>query len=90
LLELYEAAWQAHHEGRAAVTSVYPLVHDRLGEAFPREWLLRWNLVETLQKLDAAPDLAATLRGELQALEVIWNYEQPIATGLRYLARVAH
>jgi phenylalanine-4-hydroxylase len=89
LLELYEAAWRAHHEGSAAVSSVYPLVHARLDREFPREWLLRWNLLETLQKLGVAPELAAVLRAELERLEVAWNYEQPIATGLRYLARVA-
>lgn len=86
LLELYEAAWRAHHEGETAVTRVYPLVHQQLGRDFPREWLLRWNLVETLQKLRADPELAATMRDELAALEVSYQYEQPIATGLRYLA----
>jgi len=86
LLELYEAAWRAHHEGKSAVADVYPLVHQRLGREFPKEWLLRWNLVETLQKLGADPELAATMRRELEALEVIHRYEQPIATGLRYLA----
>jgi hypothetical protein len=88
LLELYESAFRAHHEGAAAVGATYPLVHEKLTRDFPREWLLRWNLVETLKKLSVAPELAERMCAELEKLEVAWSYEQPIATGLRYLERM--
>jgi phenylalanine-4-hydroxylase len=88
LLELYQAALVAHQEGPDAMKEAFPLIHTRLGRDFPREWLLRWNLLESLQKRDLDSPRAASLKAELQALEIALNYEQPIATGLRYLASV--
>jgi phenylalanine-4-hydroxylase len=89
LLELYQAALVAHQEGPEAMNQAFPLIHARLGRDFPREWLLRWNLLESLQKRNLDPPREASLKAELQALEIALNYEQPIATGLRYLASVA-
>jgi hypothetical protein len=86
LLELYEAARAAHEAGPAAMDEAFPLIHLRLGRDFPREWLLRWNLLESLEKRGLDPPRAASLKAELEALEIALNYEQPIATGLRYLA----
>jgi hypothetical protein len=86
LLELYQAALAAHEEGPDAMSTAFPLIHTRLGRDFPREWLLRWNLLESLQKRNLDPARAASLKAELEALEIALNHEQPIATGLGYLA----
>jgi phenylalanine-4-hydroxylase len=86
LLELYQSALAAHQEGPDAMSKAFPLIHMRLGRDFPREWLLRWNLLESLKKRNLDPPRAASLKAELEALEIALNYEQPIATGLRYLA----
>ncbi len=86
LLELYQAARAAHDEGREAMSAAFPLIHAKLGRDFPREWLLRWNLLESLEKCDLDPPRAASLKAELESLEIALNYEQPIATGLRYLS----
>jgi hypothetical protein len=88
LLELYQAALAAHQDGADAMLEAFPLIHGQLGRKFPREWLLRWNLLESLQKQGLDPPRAASLKAELSALEIALNYEQPIATGLRYLASV--
>jgi hypothetical protein len=50
---------------------------------------LRWNLLESLQKLGIEGRVTAELRRELEQLEVHYQYRQPIASGLSYLARVA-
>ena len=60
-------------------------VHARLSREYPEEWLLRWNLLETLTRQHLAPDLRQRLEAELLKLEVDYAYEQPIASGLRYL-----
>ncbi len=86
LLVLYEEALRAHHEGATEVRRHFPGIYARLARDFPDEWLLRWNLVESLQKLSEDPALAATLCAELEALELSLKGEQPIATGLGYLA----
>jgi phenylalanine-4-hydroxylase len=86
LLELYQAARAAHEAGPDAMNDAFPLIHMHLGRHFPREWLLRWNLLESLQKRGLDRPRAASLQAELEALEIALNYEQPIATGLRYLA----
>lgn len=88
LLELYQSALAAHEEGPEAMSEAFPSIHARLGRDFPREWLLRWNLLESLEKRDLDAPRAASLKAELEALEVALNYEQPIATGLRYLSNL--
>jgi phenylalanine-4-hydroxylase len=89
LVALYERAARAHRGGAGAVTAAFPAIHAALGRDHPREWLLRWNLLETLLKIGAEGDLARSLRAELERLEVGYDHRQPIASGLRYLARTA-
>jgi hypothetical protein len=89
LLALYESAERAHHAGPSAVATTFPAIHATLERDYPREWLLRWNLLESLIKLRAEGDLARSLRAELEDLEVRYDRRQPIASGLRYLARIA-
>lgn len=88
LLELYEAALAAHLGGPEKMREAFPLIHHRLGRDFPREWLLRWNLLESLEKQKLDAPRVASLKAELEALEIALNYQEPIATGLRYLASV--
>lgn len=88
LLTLYESAERAHRSGRRAIAAEFPSIHAALERDHPREWLLRWNLLESLLKTGADGDLIASLRGELERLEISYDRRQPIASGLRYLARI--
>jgi hypothetical protein len=89
LLSLYERAAKAHAEGAPAMARDFPRVHDALVRSFPDEWLLRWNLLESLLKVKNTGPLGATLKTELERLEEAFDYRQPIASGLRYLAGLA-
>lgn len=90
MLELYEAALGALRSSLGAgVVPVFERIHGALNERFEHDWLLRWNLLESLQKLGLRVPLGDQLRQELEQLEVHYQYRQPIASGLSYLARVA-
>lgn len=90
LLGLYESALGALRSSPPSeVLRVFERVHAALGRQFEHDWLLRWNLLESLQKLGLDTPLAADLRRELEQLEVYYQYRQPIASGLSYLSRVA-
>jgi phenylalanine-4-hydroxylase len=89
LLELYEQAARAHAEGSAAMARDFPRVYEGLRARYPGEWLLRWNLLESLLKVRSHGELTARLRSELERLEVAFDHRQPIASGLRYLEKLA-
>jgi phenylalanine-4-hydroxylase len=90
LLGLYELALSALRSALGAdIVPVFERVHRELGQSFPHDWLLRWNLLESLQKLGSGPALASELRRELSDLEEHYHYRQPIASGLSYLDRAA-
>ncbi len=89
LLGLYERAQRAHARGAATVAAAFPAIHARLQREHPDEWLLRWNLLESLLKANRDPALARALRAELERLEVRFDGREPIASGLRYLAKMA-
>jgi phenylalanine-4-hydroxylase len=90
LLGLYETALEALRSSAGAeVLPVFERVHGELRRHFEHDWLLRWNLLESLQKLSVQGRVAVELRRELEQLEVFYQYRQPIASGLSYLARVA-
>lgn len=90
LLGLYERALGALRAPRGTeVVTVFESIHGALAERFPGDWLLRWNLLESLQKLGLNVGLADTLRLELEQLEVRYQYRQPIASALSYLSQVA-
>lgn len=87
LRELYEradAAWRTRGGGGAA--QALEQIASALSE-FPSDWLLRWNLLESLMKLGAA-DVNHSLFQELEDLEVRHAHRQPIATGLRTLRQI--
>jgi phenylalanine-4-hydroxylase len=89
LVALYERAVRAHDEGAAAMVREFPRIHAALAERFAGEWLLRWNLLESLLKVRERGNLTAALTAELERLEVAFEYRQPIASGLRYLEKLA-
>jgi phenylalanine-4-hydroxylase len=85
MIDLYERAEGAHRAGSSAMAREFPRVHAALQRDFPREWLLRWNMLESLRKAPATGTLAQTLWDELEHLEMALDRRQPIASGLRYL-----
>jgi hypothetical protein len=90
LLALYQRALEAlRSQLGSGIMPVFTAIHRELQQHFKDDWLLRWNLLESLQKLERAAPLAETLRTELLALELRYLNRQPIASGLRYLADLA-
>jgi len=88
-----EAALVSHYERVAALRTdieaseaarTLEAVHGALRDD-PREWLLRWNLLEKALETPAAAGLAGTLASELEALEIAYEQREPIAMGLRFL-----
>ena len=69
------------------VVPVFERLHRELAAHFEHDWLLRWNLLESLQKLGQRGALADRLRSELEQLELYFERRQPIASGLAYLSR---
>ncbi len=61
-------------------------VHAELEAACPREWLLRWNLLERARDFPESQPLARRLAAELEALEALLDRREPIAMGLRFLS----
>ena len=89
LLALYERAGRAHTAGASALGAEFPEVAARLGSEYPDEWLLRWNLLESLLKVGDSGPLARKLWAELEQLEAKFDRREPIASGLSYLSRPA-
>ena len=60
-----------------------------LGAEYPHDWLLRWNLLESLRKLGAGVVLSSRLRDDLLDVEAATPGDAatkaPIERGLRYL-----
>jgi phenylalanine-4-hydroxylase len=88
LLGLYEQALAALRSSLGTdVVPVFERLHRELAAHFEHDWLLRWNLLESLQKLGQRGALADRLRSELEQLELYFERRQPIASGLAYLSR---
>ncbi|HTM46813.1 MAG TPA: aromatic amino acid hydroxylase [Polyangiaceae bacterium] len=92
LLALYERALESWRAQGREVFASFDSIHRALNQHFPDEWLLRWNLLESLFKLgsqhalpSSGQQLATSLRRELEALEIRYLHKEPIATGLRSL-----
>jgi phenylalanine-4-hydroxylase len=86
LIDLYERTLDSlrTHFG-AQIVRPFEAIHRSLCEQYPDEWLLRWNLLESLLKLGADGPLAQHLQRELEELEIRYAQREPIATGLAYL-----
>ena len=65
--------------------SRFTRIAESLSEDFPEKWLLRWNLLECLCKVNRGVELAAVLRAELLEIEKQRPTDLPISMGLRYL-----
>lgn len=86
LLDLYGRAHQAMLGGQAVdFEPVFAAVHRELRQSYPDEWLMRWNLLESLGRAGGSEILRRALQSELEQLEVTFAHQQPIASGLRYL-----
>jgi phenylalanine-4-hydroxylase len=89
VLDLYERAEGAFRAGPRAMAVAFTRVHALLERDHPREWLLRWNMLESLLKVTPTDALVPVLQGDLERLEIAFDGRQPIASGLRYLRAVA-
>jgi phenylalanine-4-hydroxylase len=70
----------------AAAEARLAAMHSVLGQRFPTEWLLRFDLLEALHALGAGQGpLARAMERELEQLELHFDGREPIATGLAYL-----
>jgi hypothetical protein len=94
LLMLYERALESWRAQGSDVIRTFDEIHEALNRHFPDEWLLRWNLLESLLKIgstnvlhSSGQSLAARVQRELEALEIRYRHKEPIATGLRSLLR---
>jgi phenylalanine-4-hydroxylase len=86
LVTLYERVAGLPARGAPGDTlSTLEAVHARLATDEPREWLLRWNLLEKALGTPGAEALARTLGAELEALELAYERREPIAMGLGFL-----
>jgi phenylalanine-4-hydroxylase len=71
---------------RQAARAPLDTVHGTLVASYPHEWLLRWNLLETLLDLGLSNDpLTLQLERRLRELEDHYGGRHPIALGLDYL-----
>jgi phenylalanine-4-hydroxylase len=85
LIGLYEQALSALRASFGAeVVPHFEAICGVLAQ-YPEEWLLRWNLLESLIKLGHTGRLARALEVELEQLEIRFAGREPIATGLAYL-----
>jgi len=85
LVALYERVGALPSDGDASERAgVLDAVHATLARE-PREWLLRWNLLEKARETPRAQALAHKLAAELEALELAYDRREPIAMGLRFL-----
>jgi phenylalanine-4-hydroxylase len=71
----------------ATAESLFATIERLLARDHPREWLLRFVMLEDLTRRRLVGPLVDELRSQLERLEVEYAYEQPIASGLEYLAR---
>lgn len=86
LIQLYDEALSVLREGLGSrVVPTFERIHDQLESHYPDDWLLRWNLLESLAKLGKGAELGADLTRELERLELRYAHREPIATGLSYV-----
>jgi hypothetical protein len=83
LLALYEEAVEGWTSlGGAALAATFERITAELDRDFAEDWLLRWNLLESLVKAAESGPLLERLERDLELLEVRYAHKQPIATGL--------
>jgi hypothetical protein len=62
--------------------STFEQISGELDRVYPDDWLLRWNLLESLVKVAEQGPLTNRLTEQLELLEVKHLHREPIATGL--------
>ena len=86
ILDLYREALRLWKDPNSPnLVSRFAFIAESLRDGFPDRWLLRWNLLECLCKVNRGPELVAELRAELVEIEKQRPAELPISMGLRYL-----
>lgn len=86
LIQLYDEALAVLRDGMGSqIVQTFERIHDQLEAHYPDDWLLRWNLLESLAKLGKGAQLGADLTRELEHLELRFGHREPIATGLAYV-----
>ena len=89
MIELYKRALAAHASPSTSdMVDSFERIHEVLGRDFEHDWLLRWNMLESLVKRQHRGPLADRLAEELTQLEAHYEGKQPIASGLAYLDSV--
>jgi hypothetical protein len=89
LRALYEHALEAWRSRTGSeVVTRFEQIANQLDAEAPGDWLLRFNLLESLVKLGEGDELADRLERELEQLEIRYAHKEPIATGLRYLRAI--
>ena len=88
VLHLYRAAleWWDGEDSPALVDGFRRIDNELTGH--PDEWLLRWNMLESLRKVDRGEDLQRKIRDDLLEIEKADWDALPITTGLKYLEMV--
>ncbi len=87
LLELYQQALDIWDKGLGnpdIVVTEFTRI-DRELSFYRDSWLLRWNLLEGLKKIDRGVLLASRIKDELLEIESRHYQDAPITMGLRYL-----
>ena len=91
MIDLYQQALAAHaNSSTAQMVETFERIHQVLEREFPHDWLLRWNVLESLVKRQYRGPLTAKLKEELAMLEDHYEGKEPIASGLGYLDAVAN
>jgi phenylalanine-4-hydroxylase len=86
LIQLYDEALSVLRQGMGSqIVDTFERIHAQLEARYPDDWLLRWNLLESLAKLGRGAELGADLTRELERLELRYAHREPIATGLSYV-----
>jgi phenylalanine-4-hydroxylase len=87
LLALYRRALRLWEKPESPdLVPGFEAIGEALRDDFPDDWLLRWNLLESLAKTGTGDALAAQLRAELLEIEQRFPSEAPVSTGLHFLA----
>lgn len=71
--------------GNSEVEGPFAAVEQQLAAFHPREWLLRFAMLEELARRGSRSALALGLEATLERLEADYGGEQPIASGLKSL-----
>jgi phenylalanine-4-hydroxylase len=88
-IDLHEraiAAWRSL--AGSDLVREFEAIAARLEREYPDEWLLRWNLLESLVKLGERGGLAERIERDLERLEVRFQHLEPIASGLGYIRSI--